>query len=106
MVNYKDLDRTFAALSDPTRRVLLARLGDRVGALLLGDLDQELGDERPGERRGQRVGALVERVGLEVRPDEVRDEPLAGVHDVRAVRQALSVTEMLRPERALEAAHV
>ena len=30
MVKYKDetLDRTFAALSDPTRRALLARLGD------------------------------------------------------------------------------
>ncbi|MFB9266282.1 ArsR/SmtB family transcription factor [Bradyrhizobium erythrophlei] len=31
MVKYKDetLDRTFAALSDPTRRALLARLGDQ-----------------------------------------------------------------------------
>jgi DNA-binding transcriptional ArsR family regulator len=31
MVNYRDqaLDRTFAALADPTRRALLARLGDR-----------------------------------------------------------------------------
>ncbi|MET0677939.1 MAG: metalloregulator ArsR/SmtB family transcription factor [Bradyrhizobium sp.] len=31
MVKYQDaaLDRTFAALSDPTRRALLARLGDR-----------------------------------------------------------------------------
>ncbi|MBR1129464.1 ArsR/SmtB family transcription factor [Bradyrhizobium iriomotense] len=31
MVKYKDeaLDRTFAALSDPTRRALLARLGER-----------------------------------------------------------------------------
>jgi DNA-binding transcriptional ArsR family regulator len=33
MVKYKDeaLDRTFAALSDPTRRALLARLGERDG---------------------------------------------------------------------------
>ncbi len=31
MVKYQDetLDRTFAALSDPTRRVLLARLGEQ-----------------------------------------------------------------------------
>jgi DNA-binding transcriptional ArsR family regulator len=33
MVKYQEqaLDRTFAALSDPTRRALLARLGDREG---------------------------------------------------------------------------
>ncbi|BAL06146.1 transcriptional regulator [Bradyrhizobium japonicum] len=33
MVKYRDetLDRTFAALSDPTRRALLARLGERDG---------------------------------------------------------------------------
>ncbi|MDN5002945.1 ArsR/SmtB family transcription factor [Bradyrhizobium sp. GCM10027634] len=33
MVKYKDetLDRTFAALSDPTRRALLARLGEKDG---------------------------------------------------------------------------
>jgi DNA-binding transcriptional ArsR family regulator len=33
MVKYSDaaLDRTFAALADPTRRALLARLGDREG---------------------------------------------------------------------------
>ena len=63
-----------------------AAVGDRVGALALGDLDEELGDQRPGERRGQRVGALVERVGLEVRPDEVGHEALAGVDDVGARR--------------------
>ena len=55
-----------------------AAVGDRVGALSLGDLDQELGDERPGERRGQRVDALVERVGLEGRVAEVGDEVLRG----------------------------
>ena len=31
-----------------------AAVGDRVGALALRDLDQQLGDERPGERRGER----------------------------------------------------
>ena len=39
-----------------------AAVGDRVGALALGDLDEQLRDERPGERGGQRIGALVERV--------------------------------------------
>ena len=68
--------------------VALARaaVGDGVGALALGDLDEELGDQRPGQGGGQRVGALVERVGLQVRPDEVGDEPLAGIDDVGARR--------------------
>ena len=61
-----------------------AAVGDGVGALALGDLDQELRDERPGEGRGQRVGALVQGVGLEVRPHEVGHEPLAGVDHVGA----------------------
>ncbi len=59
-----------------------AAVGDRVGALAASDLDEELGDQRPGEGGGERVGALVERVGLEVGPDEVGDEPIARVHDV------------------------
>ncbi len=61
-----------------------AAVGDRVGALALGDLDEELGDERPGEGRRQRVDALVEGVGLEMGPDEVRGEAVPGVDDVRA----------------------
>ena len=59
-----------------------AAVGDRVGALALGDLDEELRDQRPGERRGQRIRALVERVRLEVRPDVIGDEPLARVDDI------------------------
>ena len=47
-----------------------AAVGDRVGAFALGDLDEQLRDQRPRERRGQRVGALVERAGLQVRPHE------------------------------------
>ena len=61
-----------------------AAVGDRVGALALRDLDQQLCDERPGQRRGQRVRALVEGICLEMRPDVVGYEPLARVHDVRA----------------------
>ena len=51
-----------------------AAVGDRLGPLLLRDLDEELCDERPGEGRGERVGALVQRVRLQVRPDELVDE--------------------------------
>ena len=42
-----------------------AAVGDGVGAVLAGGRDQVLGDERPGERRHQRVLALVDGVGLE-----------------------------------------
>ena len=61
-----------------------AAVGDRVGALALGDLDEELRDQRPGEGRRQRIGALVQGVGLEVRPDVVGHEPLARVDHVGA----------------------
>ena len=66
--------------------VALARaaMRDSVGALALGDFDEELRDERSGERGRQRVGALVQRVGLQVRPHEVGDEALAGIDDVGA----------------------
>jgi hypothetical protein len=59
-----------------------AAVGDRVGALLLGDLDQKLGEQRPGEGGGERVGALVHRAGLERAPDVLRDERLAPVDHV------------------------
>ena len=59
-----------------------APVGDRVGALLLGDLHEQLRDERPRKRRRQRVDALVARVGLQGRPAEVAHERLARVHHV------------------------
>ena len=74
-----------------------AAVGDRVRALLLGDLDQELREQRPGEGGGQRVGALVHRVGLERAPDVLRDERLARVHDVRLARRRPSWRAARRP---------
>ncbi len=69
---------------EPHLVVALARaaVGDRIGPLALGDLDQQLRDERPGERGGQRVGTLVHGVGLEMRPHEVRDESLARIDHI------------------------
>ena len=63
-----------------------AAVRDRVGALALGDLDQELRDQRSGERGRQRVGALVQRAGLERAPDVLLTEGLARVDDVRLRR--------------------
>ncbi len=59
-----------------------APVGDRIGAFATGDLDEQLGDQRPRERGGQRVRVLVQRVRLEMRPDEVADEPLPRIDDV------------------------
>ena len=54
---------------DPDLVVALAgaAVGDRVAAVLAGGLDGELGDQRPAQRREQRVAAAVERVGLDRR---------------------------------------
>ncbi len=58
-------------------------MGDRVRALALRDLDQQLRDERPRERRGQGIDALVLRVGLEAGEHELAHEAVAPVHHVR-----------------------
>ena len=56
-------------------------VGDRVGADLAGDLDEALGDQRPGDRGAEQILALVLRVGAEHREDVVADEFLAQVLD-------------------------
>ena len=57
-------------------------MGDGVGAGLPGDLDQMLGDQRPGDRGAEQIDAFIDRVGAEHREDEVADEFLAHVLDV------------------------
>ena len=56
-------------------------VGDRVGAGFPGDLDQMLGDQRPGDRGAEQIGALIDGVGAEHREDEIADELLAHIHD-------------------------
>src|SRR5207244_8318869 len=46
----------------------------------------ELGEQGPGERGRERVGARVDRAGAQGRPDEVLDEGLARVDHVGAGR--------------------
>ena len=54
-------------------------VGDGIGAGLMRDLDQPLGDQRPGDRRAEQVDALVEGVHAHHREDEVaRRTPRAG----------------------------
>ncbi|MNQ88364.1 hypothetical protein D3C85_1036220 [compost metagenome] len=57
-------------------------MGDGVGAGLVGDLDQALGDQRTGDGGTQQVLAFVDGVGAEHRVDEVADELFAQVVDV------------------------
>jgi len=48
----------------------------------VGDLHEELRDERPRQRGREGIGALVERPGPDGRPDEALDELPPGVDDV------------------------
>ena len=59
-----------------------AAVRHRVGTELAGRLDQVTGDDGPGERRDERVGSLVEGVGLESGHAVVVGELIAGVGDV------------------------
>ncbi len=54
-------------------------VGDGIGPGLGGDLDQALGDERPGDGRAEKIDALIERIGAKHREDEIADEFLAQV---------------------------
>ena len=56
-------------------------MGDGVGAGLLGDLDEVLGDHRAGDRGAEQVLALIERIGAEHREHEVAHELLAHIDD-------------------------
>jgi len=59
-----------------------AAVGDSIAALAVGDLDEQLGDERPRQRRGQRVDTLVQGVGLEAGPHELADEAVSTIDHV------------------------
>jgi hypothetical protein len=66
-----------------------ASVGDRVAAVAAGVLDRELRDERPPERREQRIGQPVDRVGLDRGDDEVAGELLARIDDLGGDRAEL-----------------
>ena len=57
-------------------------MGDRVGAGRVGDLDQALGDQRPGDRGAEQIDAFVQGVHAHHREDEVADELLAQILDM------------------------
>lgn len=59
MVHFSSLDAAFAALADPTRRTVLARLGD--GQASLSDLAEPFGITLTGMRKHV---AVLEQAGL------------------------------------------
>jgi DNA-binding transcriptional ArsR family regulator len=65
MVQYQQLDRTLAALADPTRRAVLERLGQ--GAASITELAQPFGISLTGMKKHVRV---LEEAGL-VRTEKV-----------------------------------
>ena len=56
-----------------------AAVGDGLGLVLAGDVDHQLGDQRPAQGRRQRVLALVHGAGHQGGKDETIDEQVAGV---------------------------
>src|SRR6185503_4906993 len=73
---------------DPYLVVALSRaaVGDRVAARAPGVVDRELGDQRPPERREQRIAAAVQSVGLDRRQYVLVRKLLAGIDDDRVQR--------------------
>src|SRR5690606_19288938 len=57
-------------------------MSHRVSAGLFGDLNEALGDQRTGDGRSQKVGALVKRVGAEHGEHEIADKFLAQIIDI------------------------
>ena len=79
MVNYSSLDRTFAALADPTRRAILSRLA--LGEANVSELAEPFSISLPAISKHLRV---LEEAGLLVRRKEgrthhchLRAEPLS-----------------------------
>jgi DNA-binding transcriptional ArsR family regulator len=66
MVQYQELDRTFAALADPTRRGVVERLG-RTGTATVSELAEPAGITLTGMKKHLRV---LEDAGL-VRTEKV-----------------------------------
>ena len=67
MVNYSSLDRTFAALADPTRRAILSRLA--LGEANVSELAEPFSISLPAVSKHLRV---LEEAGLMVRRKEGR----------------------------------
>lgn len=81
--NSPDLDQVFAALADPTRRAILARLGS--GEASVTDLARPFGISQPAISRHLRVleaaGLIETRIDGTARPRSLRALPLREASD-------------------------
>src|ERR671931_1590019 len=77
------LDRTFAALADPTRRAILARLAR--GEATVGELAEPFPMSQPAVSKHlkvlERAGLIVRGRRAQWRPAELRAEPLREAAD-------------------------
>ena len=77
------LDRTFAALSDPTRRAILERLAS--GEATVGELAKPFAMSQPAVSKHLRVlkeaGLISQRRAAQRRPCRLEPEPLKEVAD-------------------------
>ena len=77
------LDRTFAALADPTRRAILARLAE--GAATVSELARPFPMSQPAVSKHlkvlERAGLIVRGRRAQWRPAELRAEPLRDAAD-------------------------
>src|ERR687887_1939346 len=77
------LDRTFAALADPTRRAILARLAE--GAATVSELARPFPMSQPAISKHlkvlERAGLIVRGRRAQWRPAELRAEPLREAAD-------------------------
>ena len=64
MVHYKSVDRTFAALADPTRRAVLERLG-RGGTATISELAEPFGMSLTGMKKHIRLLEEADLVATE-----------------------------------------
>ncbi|MDH3739727.1 MAG: metalloregulator ArsR/SmtB family transcription factor [Alphaproteobacteria bacterium] len=83
MVNYSSLDRTFAALADPTRRAILSRLA--LGEANVGELAEPFSISLPAISKHLRVledaGLLVRRKEGRTHHCQLRADPLGDAAD-------------------------
>ncbi len=61
-------------------------VANRIGPFQLCDLQLPFGDQRPGERRPQEIGPLVDRIRAEGRKDEIPGKLLLKIVDVDLCR--------------------
>ncbi len=61
-------------------------MGHSIRAYFGRNLNQPLGDQRPGDRGAQQIKPLVKRIGPEHREDEIAHEFFADIFDIDVVR--------------------